>query len=67
MALNYFVEDSLYDERMNTCRQCPSYGALGVCSECKCVMPVKAKFAHFYCPIKKWDRDYSKLVIIKSE
>lgn len=65
MDLNYFVNDNIYKERLDACGKCEHYGSLGMCGKCKCVMPVKAKFAHFYCPIKVWDRDYTKLTIIK--
>lgn len=66
MTLNYFVDDTVYNDRLSICKKCEHYGTLGMCNECKCIMPVKAKFAQFYCPLKVWDRDYTKLTVIKS-
>jgi len=63
MTLNYFVDDALYTQRLDACKACDNYGALGLCSECKCIMPVKAKFAQFQCPIKVWGKDYTKLTV----
>lgn len=65
--LNYLVSDQLYDERMSICNGCENLNSVKLCTECKCIMPVKAKFAHFYCPIKKWDRDTSKLIVRTEE
>lgn len=63
MILNYFVSDELYAQRLAACKPCENYGSLGMCSKCNCIMPVKAKFAQFECPIKIWPRDYAKLVV----
>ena len=63
MSLNYFVSNELYAQRMADCRACENYGELGLCSECKCIMPLKAKFAQFECPIKVWSKDYTKLIV----
>lgn len=61
--LNYFVSEEMYKERMDICNSCENLSEkVKMCSECNCIMPVKAKFAHFYCPIKKWDRDYTLLI-----
>lgn len=64
MALNYFVDDDLYKSRMDECNNCDKLSeTVKMCSECKCIMPVKAKFAQFYCPINKWGKDYTKLIV----
>lgn len=63
MNLDYFVSNELYTERLDTCKKCKNYETLGMCKECNCIMPIKAKFAHFECPIKIWTKDYTKLVV----
>jgi hypothetical protein len=68
MALNYFVTDETYTSRMDLCNGCENLSeTIKQCSECKCIMPVKAKFAQFSCPINKWGKDYTKLVVRPAE
>lgn len=66
MALNYIVSDELYKSRMATCNDCDNLSkTLKMCSECNCLMSVKSKFAQFFCPISKWGKDYTMLVVNK--
>ncbi len=62
--LNYTVTDDKYNERMDICNGCEHLSeTIKMCDKCNCIMPVKAKFAHFYCPINKWGRDTTKLIV----
>jgi hypothetical protein len=39
--------------RLSICRECASYHA-GVCGECGCYMPLKARLATAQCPLGRW-------------
>jgi hypothetical protein len=39
--------------RLSICRECASYHS-GICSECGCYMPLKARLATAQCPLGRW-------------
>jgi hypothetical protein len=39
--------------RLSICRECASYRA-GICGECGCYMPLKARLATAQCPLGRW-------------
>ena len=42
-------------ERLLICEDCDKYIKLArICSECKCFMPLKARFKAVTCPLGKW-------------
>ena len=45
----------LREERMVICRACENFRSLlRQCSICRCIMPIKASFEGYHCPIEKW-------------
>ena len=49
------VETVVAAERMEICRTCPSLLPTQQCRECWCIMPLKTKLPHAFCPLGKWD------------
>jgi hypothetical protein len=50
-----YVSKDVYESRIEICRLCPKLiSGINVCSECGCLMPIKAKMEHAHCPIRKW-------------
>jgi hypothetical protein len=50
------VEDSIKDERMAICRECPFLIKItGQCSKCGCFMEAKTRLPNASCPEGKWD------------
>jgi rRNA maturation protein Nop10 len=49
------VDESIAKERLSICETCPSFTTLTHrCKECGCVMPLKVKLPHAFCPLNKW-------------
>lgn len=49
------VEESIKDERMSICKQCPFFIKItGQCSKCGCIMEAKTRLPHAECPEDKW-------------
>lgn len=48
------VGEQKYRERIDICLACPERAPINVCKICKCVIPIKAKFARSNCPLGKW-------------
>jgi hypothetical protein len=47
--------ESLVSQRMSTCKSCDNFLSwFKICKECKCVLPIKARFKNQKCPINKW-------------
>jgi len=52
---NFFVDDELYNERLDICKQCPMlFKPTMSCKRCGCFMKIKAKIGRMSCPDKKW-------------
>jgi hypothetical protein len=44
-----------YRRRISTCLECDKYiKYLHVCSECGCMMKIKARLGNASCPLEKW-------------
>ena len=53
------VPESVYQERIQTCRACPFVlwkARLPFCSRCSCCMAVKARLNESECPVGNWSR-----------
>jgi hypothetical protein len=51
------VEQSISEERMAICRECPRYVSVThQCLECGCIMNMKTKLPNATCPLGKWDQ-----------
>ena len=48
------VPDSVYFQRLEKCRKCPSKLEGFVCAECGCYMGIKASWAEQKCKLSKW-------------
>ena len=48
------VTDLQYNTRITICRSCPAYTIIKTCSDCKCIIPVKAKLKSQSCPRGFW-------------
>ena len=49
------VSEDVYEQRIKICKSCPKLILdINVCSECGCLMPIKAKLDQAFCPIGKW-------------
>ena len=49
------VTTEVYQERMKTCFDCPSFDSTQIrCRSCGCMMKAKARFQAARCPLKKW-------------
>jgi len=51
------VDDSVYNERLNTCQRCSFYSAESLparCLQCGCFLDAKAKLTDSKCPLDKW-------------
>ena len=52
---NFFVDDKLYNERLDICRDCSMlFKPTMSCKRCGCFMKIKAKIGRMACPDKKW-------------
>lgn len=49
------VNDSIYEERLNTCKQC-DYLNEGTCNACGCYVELRALAKISKCPYKKWTK-----------
>lgn len=50
------VDDVTRDARLAICRTCPFFiKKTQQCRKCLCIMPLKTKLPHAYCPEGKWD------------
>ena len=53
------IEKVSYDissSRMTICKQCPEFiKAIKQCKKCGCIMNIKTKLPHAFCPLKKWN------------
>ncbi len=46
------------NKRLSICRSCTRYISFtSMCKECGCIMPIKTKLPHAYCPIGKWSAE----------
>ncbi len=48
------VPEIVYNDRMDKCNNCDKLRDNGQCSECGCVVKIKAAWAREKCPIDKW-------------
>ena len=49
------VNDQVRDERLAVCRGCEFFmSKTQQCRKCLCIMPLKTKLPHAYCPEGKW-------------
>ena len=48
------VKRRIRRERLAICEQCEHYNGLQQCTQCGCLMPLKAMLPHAECPIGKW-------------
>ena len=52
-----YVPEDIQNARLDACHSCELYIKVpGVCKKCGCIMKLKTKLAHAYCPIDKWDK-----------
>tara|TARA_R110002050_G_scaffold24443_2_gene65448 strand:- start:1707 stop:2105 length:399 start_codon:yes stop_codon:yes gene_type:complete len=52
---NFFVDDKIYKDRLDICRECPMlFKPTMSCKRCGCFMKVKAKIGRMSCPDKHW-------------
>jgi hypothetical protein len=50
------VESAVSEARLAICEGCSSFATVTHrCKECGCVMPLKAKLPHAFCPLGKWE------------
>lgn len=52
-----FVEDALYERRLEICSECQYLEYDTTCLQCGCIVQIKAKLPDSYCPFpknKKW-------------
>ena len=57
--MGVFASKYIYKQRMDICKQCPSYmSKIYTCKECGCFMPAKTKIANIRCPKDKWVEVY---------
>ena len=55
-----FVEDEVYNKRLEICRECPEFDFPKFqCNECGCPLQQKARMLLDACPLDKWDIDDS--------
>lgn len=47
------VSQNTYNSRMYVCSNCSYFGEF-VCSECSCLVHIKAKMSTEKCPLDKW-------------
>jgi rRNA maturation protein Nop10 len=51
------VPDDIQNARLKACHSCEMYIKVpGVCIKCGCLMNLKTKLPHAYCPIDKWGK-----------
>lgn len=44
------------EERLSHCEPC-EHNKLGICKKCGCVVKLKARLAHTWCPIGLWGKE----------
>jgi rRNA maturation protein Nop10 len=55
------VESSIAEARLAICKDCTSFtGLTNRCKECGCLMPLKVKLPHAFCPLNKWQAELTK-------
>lgn len=52
--LKLLEDDTIKEQRKETCHLCEHFTILKVCGKCGCMMPVKWSFEYAACPLKKW-------------
>jgi hypothetical protein len=50
------ADKELYEERINICKECPSFTDSERCVECGCFMKAKAGIMEAKCPLNKWKK-----------
>lgn len=48
------VDDVTYQTRILICKSCPAFTSIKTCSDCLCIIPVKAKLKSQSCPRGQW-------------
>lgn len=52
---NLFVDDNIFNERMEICKKCDKYDSNQKrCMECGCFLESKARIILESCPLEKW-------------
>lgn len=49
----FFTSKEIYTKRIEICKQC-EHLKIAICSQCGCVMPMKARVSANFCPLDKW-------------
>ena len=55
------MSNNIYKERIEICKNCDKVNnylfEMYQCSECKCVLNIKARMANQECPLGKWGKE----------
>jgi hypothetical protein len=63
MISSLLVDKKTYYSRLQICTSCDKFEkVLHRCSECGCIMPLKAKIANSTCPLNKWQQVDTSLI-----
>ena len=56
----------MYEERIEICKKCDKLnivlGTIYQCSECWCLLDIKARMASQECPLGKWERENNDIL-----